>query len=158
MKPLVTVIVLALIAYAIFRAYQSSTTESKELGTVKSLPPSVQQAVIAMSDSYRASFFAEYDQKRKKASIAYILWFLFGFHYVYLGKIGLQFAYWFTLGGLGIWWLIDLFRMPSLVRQANEQVARVALQTLQVGASFNPAMGTREQPQEAPWRDLPQEP
>ena len=143
MKAVITIIGLALIAYAIFQAYKSSQKESKELGTVASLPPSVQQAVIAMSDSYRASFFAEYDQKRKKTSIGYVLWFIFGFHYLYYGKVGLQFAYWFTFGGFLVWTLIDLFRMPSIARQANEQIARLALQTLQIGASFNPSAGQR---------------
>jgi len=55
---------------------------------------------------------------------------------LYTRQVGLQFAFWFTLGGFGIWWLVDLFRMPSIVRGCNEQIAREALQTLALGNAF----------------------
>jgi len=54
-------------------------------------------------------------------SIGYILW-LFGFtgaHRFYFGKPISGTVYFFTLGLLGIGWLIDLFLIPSLRRQAN---------------------------------------
>jgi TM2 domain-containing membrane protein YozV len=54
-------------------------------------------------------------------SIGYILW-LFGFtgsHRFYFGKPISGTVYFFTLGLLGIGWLIDLFLIPSLDRQAN---------------------------------------
>jgi TM2 domain-containing membrane protein YozV len=54
-------------------------------------------------------------------SIGYILW-LFGFtgaHRFYFGKPISGTVYFFTLGLLGIGWLIDLFLVPSLYRQAN---------------------------------------
>ncbi|XP_076452574.1 uncharacterized protein LOC143288158 [Babylonia areolata] len=53
---------------------------------------------------------------------AYVLWFplgLFGYHHFYLRNYSLGFLYHMTLGLLGIGWLIDLFRMPSLVQEAN---------------------------------------
>jgi TM2 domain-containing membrane protein YozV len=34
---------------------------------------------------------------------------MFGAHRIYLGKIGSGIAMLLTLGGLGIWWLIDFF-------------------------------------------------
>ncbi len=54
-------------------------------------------------------------------SVGYILW-LFGFtgsHRFYFGKPISGTVYFFTLGLLGIGWLIDLFLIPSLDRQAN---------------------------------------
>ncbi len=51
----------------------------------------------------------------------YILW-IFGFtgaHRFYFGKPISGTVYFFTLGLLGIGWLIDLFLIPSLERQAN---------------------------------------
>ena len=54
-------------------------------------------------------------------SIGYILW-LFGFtgsHRFYFGKPISGTIYFFTLGLLGIGWLVDLFLIPSLDRQAN---------------------------------------
>ena len=54
-------------------------------------------------------------------SIGYILW-LFGFtgsHRFYFGKPISGTIYFFTLGLLGIGWLIDLFLIPSMDRQAD---------------------------------------
>ena len=54
-------------------------------------------------------------------SIGYILW-LFGFtgsHRFYFGKPISGTIYFFTLGLLGIGWLIDLFLIPSMDREAD---------------------------------------
>jgi len=54
-------------------------------------------------------------------TIGYILW-IFGFtgaHRFYFGKPISGTIYFFTLGLLGIGWLIDLFLIPSLFRQAS---------------------------------------
>jgi len=54
-------------------------------------------------------------------SVGYILW-IFGFtgaHRFYFGKPRSGTIYFFTLGLLGIGWLIDLFLIPSLDRQAS---------------------------------------
>ncbi|KAL8581221.1 hypothetical protein ACOMHN_038321 [Nucella lapillus] len=53
---------------------------------------------------------------------AYVLWFpfgLLGYHHFYLRNYVMGVVYHFTFGLLGIGWLIDLFRMPSLVEMAN---------------------------------------
>ena len=54
-------------------------------------------------------------------SVGYILW-IFGFlgaHRFYFGKPISGTLYFFTLGLLGIGWIVDLFLMPSLERQAD---------------------------------------
>jgi TM2 domain-containing membrane protein YozV len=54
-------------------------------------------------------------------SVGYILW-IFGFtgaHRFYFGKPISGTIYFFTLGLLGIGWLIDLFLIPSMDRQAS---------------------------------------
>lgn len=54
-------------------------------------------------------------------TIGYILW-LFGFtgaHRFYYGKPVTGTLWFFTLGLLGIGWLIDLFLIPSMDRQAD---------------------------------------
>ena len=54
-------------------------------------------------------------------SVGYILW-IFGFtgaHRFYFGKPISGTIYFFTLGLLGVGWLIDLFLIPSLDRQAS---------------------------------------
>ena len=54
--------------------------------------------------------------------MTYIFW-LFGLHYAYLSKWGLQILYWLTLGGLSLWAVIDIFRIPSMVANHNKDVA-----------------------------------
>ena len=54
-------------------------------------------------------------------SIGYILW-LFGFtgaHRFYYGRPVSGTVYFFTLGLLGVGWLVDLFLIPSMDRQAD---------------------------------------
>ena len=54
----------------------------------------------------------------KKAITCYLCW-IFGVHYIYLGKIGLWVLYVFSFGGLGLWCFIDIFRIPSMVEEYN---------------------------------------
>lgn len=54
--------------------------------------------------------------------MAYLFWFILGGQYAYLGKWGIQILYWLTLGGLGIWALIDLFTIPSKVNAYNAPI------------------------------------
>lgn len=58
----------------------------------------------------------------KNTGNAYLLWFFLGAHYAYLGRWGVQLLYWFTLGGLGIWLIIDLFTMKSKVEDHNRPI------------------------------------
>lgn len=54
-------------------------------------------------------------------AVGYILW-IFGFtgsHRFYYGKPVSGTIYFFTLGLLGIGWIIDLFLIPSMDRQAD---------------------------------------
>jgi TM2 domain-containing membrane protein YozV len=54
----------------------------------------------------------------KDKGTAYI-WWLFGAHRFYLGRPLSGLLQVFTLGGLGIWWLIDLFSIPNMVKLYN---------------------------------------
>mgnify|MGYP001564846229 CR=1 FL=1 len=60
--------------------------------------------------------------KVKSTGTAYLLWFFLGAYYAYLGKWGIQILYWITLGGLGIWALIDLFTMSGKVNRHNATI------------------------------------
>lgn len=44
---------------------------------------------------------------------------LFGAHHFYLGRIAFGVYYMLTLGGFGVGWIVDWFRMPVLVERAN---------------------------------------
>jgi len=60
--------------------------------------------------------------KVKSTGTTYIFWFLLGAHYAYLGKWGIQLLFWITLGGIGIWALIDLFTIPGKVNRYNAAI------------------------------------
>ena len=58
----------------------------------------------------------------RSVAVAYILWAPFGMlgvHRFYCGRIGTGILWCFTGGLLGIGWLVDVFLIPGLVRQAN---------------------------------------
>lgn len=56
--------------------------------------------------------------------VAYLLCIFFGFtgaHRIYCNRIGTGLLWFFTGGLFGIGWLVDLFLIPSLVREANAE-------------------------------------
>lgn len=60
---------------------------------------------------------------KKETWVAYLLWFFLGglgVHKFYLGKMGMGILYIFTGGIFLIGLLIDLFTIPSQVRNANQ--------------------------------------
>ncbi len=68
----------------------------------------------------------EIKQDTHLKSIGYLLW-IFGFtgaHRFYFGKPISGAIWFFTLGLLGIGWLIDLFLIPRMYRQANQRYTR----------------------------------
>jgi len=58
----------------------------------------------------------------KSSGTAWIMYWFLGCHYGYLGKWGVQLVYWFTLGGLGLWMFIDMFRLSGLVKKHNNLI------------------------------------
>jgi hypothetical protein len=58
----------------------------------------------------------------KSSGTAYALYWFFGAQYGYQGKWGTQLLYWFTLGGLGVWMLIDLFRIGGMIKRYNAKI------------------------------------
>ena len=65
---------------------------------------------------------AEYEDVKKSARVAYALWCVVGIlggHRFYLGDTGRSIAMLFTLGGLGVWTLVDVFFVGRRVRSVN---------------------------------------
>jgi TM2 domain-containing membrane protein YozV len=62
----------------------------------------------------------------KSLGVAYLLWLFFGIlgvHHFYLGKFGRGLLWLLTGGLLGIGLVVDLFTLPSQLRQVNAQRA-----------------------------------
>jgi hypothetical protein len=65
---------------------------------------------------------AEYQSVRKDPRVAYALWCVVGIlggHRFYLGDTGRSIAMLFTLGGLGLWTLLDVFFVGRRVHAVN---------------------------------------
>ena len=62
----------------------------------------------------------------KAIGIAYMLWLpplgLLGVHRFYCGRVGTGLLWLLTAGLAGIGWLVDLFLIPGLVREANARL------------------------------------
>jgi hypothetical protein len=63
-------------------------------------------------------------QIKSSGTASLLFLFLFGTHYAYLGKWGVQFLFWFTLGGFGFWTFIDLFTISGKVARYNAEIYR----------------------------------
>ena len=74
----------------------------------------------------RLVFEYAYATQSKGLGMTYLS-LLVGSHYAYLGRWNVQFAYWFTGGGLLLWMLADVFRLPGMVNGFNRVIALNAL-------------------------------
>lgn len=73
------------------------------------------------------------ERQRKKRRYAYPAWLCLGSHYLYLGRPVVQALFWLTGGGLLVWWLVDLFRIPALVDRHNRRTVDALFRDWQLG-------------------------
>ena len=87
------------------------------------IPEEIRPQFDSLTPDVQVSVKRGLDRRGKSTLLTYLLW-LIGFHYLYLGKIGIWLLYIFTAGGLFIWMIVDVFRIPSYVNRHNEDLAR----------------------------------
>ena len=92
--------------------------------------PRIQEAYANLPLEDRLVFEYAYATQSKGLGMTYLS-LLVGSHYAYLGRWNVQFAYWFTGGGLLLWLLADVFRLPGMVNGFNRVVALNALKLLE---------------------------
>lgn len=61
-----------------------------------------------------------------------ILAVIFPIQLILLGKVGLWFAFFFTGGGLGIWWLIEIFLTPNRIDECNGEIATEIIRKIKI--------------------------
>lgn len=95
------------------------------------VPSMVRNELSKMSAQNQEEFVEEFKRKSKSIGLAYLLLiFVFALHYGYVRKWGLQVLFWLTGGGLFIWWLVDLFRIPGIIRDYNKDTATDIMRNL----------------------------
>lgn len=70
---------------------------------------------------------SELDKKGKSKTPAWLLWLFtggIGGHRYYIGDIGYAVLMTLTLGGLGLWTLIDAFLINGAIDKKNEEIER----------------------------------
>lgn len=97
----------------------------------QNLPYHIGLALQNLPEQVQTRFLGEYASKKKNLVIAYLLHILipppFTPSYAYLGKWGKQFLFSITSGGLYVWWAVNLFRLPDLVRKKNASLAEALI-------------------------------
>jgi hypothetical protein len=96
---------------------------------LSSLSRTVREQLAYLSPDQQRAFLWRY-RAQAKSPLTALLFLLLGSHYLYLRRRGLHVLFWLTLGGLAAWWLLDLFRIPRLVRDYNRQVAAHIMRAL----------------------------
>lgn len=97
----------------------------------KQVPDAVLRKLNDMDESAQLGFAEEFSRNKKSPLLAFLLVGA-GLHYAYLGRVWLTLFFLFTMGGFGIWWLIDIFRVFGMVRDRNRSVAIQVLRDIQV--------------------------
>jgi len=96
---------------------------------LSSIPAIAKIKLAGIQPDKQALFVEEYLKRSKGVFDAYLHWVIVRMHYTYLGKEGLQWLYWFTLGGVLIWAIVDLFRIPKMVAEYNSNLAASILRS-----------------------------
>jgi hypothetical protein len=105
---------------------------------VACLPPSVRHELAGMPEDQQNEFLKAFQNQSASLGMAYLL-SLFYCHYGLLGRwamTGWMCLSLFVAGTIGLaWWLIDLVRMPKMVREHNHRLASDLLHELRIAAA-----------------------
>lgn len=111
----------------------------------KNLPFAVTAQLADLPEQAQKEFFDEYNHKARSTAMGYLLNFVIGGgHYAYLGKWWLMLLFWFTLGGMGVWWLIDWFRIPGLIKSHNGHIANEILKNVTIRHKLYAGKSTKQ--------------
>lgn len=96
----------------------------------RKLPFAITNQLQQLPENVQKDFLREYRKRSKDIVVAYILQLLFpfGFHYLYMNKFILFILYAVTFMGFGLWFFIDLVRMPAMIEAENHRIANECLQ------------------------------
>lgn len=93
------------------------------------LPAMVRNELSKISAQKQEEFLEEFTRKKKSIGLGYLLWII-GWHYAYQKKWGIQILFLITFGGAFFWWFIDVFRIGTMIRDFNKDMAVDTLRNL----------------------------
>ncbi len=100
---------------------------------IEILPATVREALSKLPAVLVDEFWEEYQIQSRNLVISYLLWLIpppFSCHYLYSRHLLKQIMFTFTCGGLFLWWLVDFFRMPQIIKEENRRTARKILKKM----------------------------
>jgi len=106
-----------------------------------SIPKNVRDELLRMPTEQRHRFLHDFETRSKSVLMAYLCSLIYC-HYGLLGRWAMSGWMWaalFVASTLGfIWWLVDLVRIPGMVRAYNERLAIDLMRRTRI-ARANPA-------------------
>ena len=103
-----------------------------EESIVKNLPVLLKEPLSKMPEEKQSIFVEEFKKRSKNSGIMITLAILFPIQLFLLGKIGLGILYYLTFGGLGVWWILEIFLTPKRVREFNADVGTQILRDMKL--------------------------
>jgi hypothetical protein len=111
---------------------------------VACLPETLLEQLAQMPEAKQAEFIKAFQHRSRSLAFAYLSSLIYC-HYGLLGRwamTGILFLSLFIAATVGwIWWLIDLVRMPEMVREHNRRVATEILRQLNAPSDPAPLAG-----------------
>ena len=98
----------------------------------KTLPPRVRSDLANFDTKQQQTFVDLYKRKARNKTIMIVIAIFFPIQMFFLGKVGLGIIFWLTLGGLGLWWFIEIFLTAGRTDSYNANMAEEILTDIKV--------------------------
>jgi hypothetical protein len=103
-----------------------------ETSIADQLPMMVKEALSKLPTEKQGMFVDEFKRKAKSPGVMLALAIFFPIQLVLRKKTGLFIAYWLTLGGLGFWWIAEIFMAMSRTRAYNEDLSKEIIRDIKI--------------------------
>jgi hypothetical protein len=88
-----------------------------------SIPLHLKNRIQALPENIKEDFIQEYRMRLRNQPLGFAFQFFLGGSLGYTNRWFLQILHWLTFGGLGLWWVFEMFYVPMRVRAFNEKMA-----------------------------------
>lgn len=89
--------------------------------------------IKSITSEFSPGVLSEYNRRlstrKKSMAMGYLSWMMMS-HYLYTGKWLKQVIFWGTLGGVFLWWFLDMFLMYFVVDSYNRSQAFAVIEEL----------------------------